>query len=157
MQKRAFSTINLHWSRLVICEDPMTSWISKKTTQIYSYVLECFLRVIKGHRSRISMFTVFAWYKWRNCTQSRFYSSDGAPGFLSIIWSNCNLGSLGVVVRLVLWHAWQPSLEVLFSKKNIFSLALRLVVKPVKFLVMGYWCAQRSAREWIWMALFYGE
>ena len=35
------------------------------------HVLECFLRVIKGHRSRISMFTVFAWYKWRNCSQSR--------------------------------------------------------------------------------------
>ena len=35
------------------------------------HVLECFLRVIKGHRSRILMFTVFAWYKWRNCTQSR--------------------------------------------------------------------------------------
>ena len=26
-------------------------------------VLECFLRAIKGHRSRISMFTIFAWLK----------------------------------------------------------------------------------------------
>jgi len=35
------------------------------------HALECFLRVIKGHRSRISMRYVYAWYKWRNCTQSR--------------------------------------------------------------------------------------
>ena len=35
------------------------------------HVLECFLRVIKGHRSRISMRSVFAWYKWRVCTQLR--------------------------------------------------------------------------------------
>ena len=35
------------------------------------HALECFLRVMKGHRSRISMRSVFAWYKWRNCTQSR--------------------------------------------------------------------------------------
>ena len=35
------------------------------------HVLECFLRVIKGHRSRISMRSVFAWYKWRICTQLR--------------------------------------------------------------------------------------
>ena len=36
---------------------------TKKDRGSIIHVLECFLRVIKGHRIRISMRSVFAWYK----------------------------------------------------------------------------------------------